>query len=343
MEITQALARLLAKGTLSEEESRAVFSALLDGRLEPAQIGALLALIQSRGVTVDELTGAARVMREKVTPIPAGPDDGVPILDTCGTGGAPKTFNVSTAAAIVAAAAGAGGVRVAKHGNRSRTGRGSAEVLAALGVDVDASPEIQARCLREVGVCFCFAIRHHPAARHAAPARMALKFPTVFNVLGPLTNPAGATRQLLGIYDRSLVEPVAGVLATLGAERAWVVHSEDGLDEIAISAPTFVAEVSGGSVSTRTIDAREHGIERASLADLQADSVEHAADIIRAIFAGEPGPKRDFVLINAAAALLISGCVDSLGAGLNAAREAIDSGHAGRTLEALARVSHGAD
>ena len=206
MEIDRVPSRLVAGERLSEDEASTVFEALLSGELDEAQIGCILSLIQARGVTVDELVGAARAMRAHVTPVPFTPREGEVLIDTCGTGGAAKTFNVSTAAAIVAAASepppgsGIRRVVVAKHGNRSRTGRGSAEVLAGLGVNIEASPEVQARCLKEIGVCFSFAMRHHPAMRHAAGPRRSLGFPTLFNLLGPLTNPARAPRQLLGVY-----------------------------------------------------------------------------------------------------------------------------------------------
>ncbi len=240
-----ALLNAIPAGPLCEVDAETLFEAVLSGHLDQAQIAGVLSLLAARGPTTDEVVGAARAMRRHVTPVPAS--DPGSLVDTCGTGGAPKTFNVSTAAAIVAAAAGA---RVAKHGNRSRTGRGSAEVLQALGVNVDAPPGTQARCLDEAGVCFCFAIHHHPAMRHAAVVRRALKFPTIFNILGPLTNPAGATRQLIGVYDEALVPLVAAALARLGSVRAMVVHSRDGLDEVSITAPTVVAEVSTRGITT---------------------------------------------------------------------------------------------
>ncbi|MCA9287057.1 MAG: anthranilate phosphoribosyltransferase, partial [Phycisphaerales bacterium] len=243
--------KALPTAPLSEPDAEFLFDSMFGGQLDQAQIAGVLALMAARGPTPDEVVGAARAMRRHVTPIPARHPES--IIDTCGTGGAPKTFNVSTAAAIVAAGAGA---RVAKHGNRSRTGRGSAEVLAALGVNVDASPEVQARCLDEAGVCFCFAIHHHPATRHATPVRKALKFPTIFNVLGPLTNPARASRQVIGVYDEGLVPLMAQALARLGCVRAMVAHSRDGLDEVSITAPTLVATVADGRLSMDELDPR---------------------------------------------------------------------------------------
>lgn len=347
MTITEILSDLLAGGRLSEQQSEAVFEQLLAGVLTEAQIASLLTLIQVRGATVDELVGAARVMRRHATPVDCQAPAGATVIDTCGTGGAPKTFNISTAAAIVVAAAAPGRVLVAKHGNRSRSGRGSAEVLAQLGVNVDAGPDVQARCLSEAGVCFCFAIHHHPAARHAAPARKALGFPTLFNILGPLTNPARASRQLLGIYTPELVDLEAEALARLGAERAMVVHGLDGMDEISTTAPTKIAHVEGGGgagsaqVRIEEFDARSVGVPRAKLDDLRADTLEAAAEMMRgAITAGaRPGPPRDIVELNAAAALVVASAVADIPAGLLMARAAIETGAAERTLAELARLS----
>jgi anthranilate phosphoribosyltransferase len=335
-----AIAQLIQGRTLDEAAAERVFQAILAGEADDAQIGALLALIQRRGASVDELVGAARVMRANVTRVPFSGDEDR-LIDTCGTGGAPKTFNVSTAAAIVAAAAGASqGVKVAKHGNRSRTGRGSAEALAELGVNVDASPEMQARCLDEAGVCFCFAIHHHPAMKHAISPRKALGVPTIFNLLGPLTNPAGASRQMIGVYHPSLVEPVAHALMRLGARRALVVHGADGLDEITICAPTIVASVTEGSVSVTQIDTQDFGIERATLAQLQAKSLEDAVRIVRRAISGQGGAETDFVVANAAGALVVAGVAADFGPAVALARDAIDSGTASQTLDTLIRVSN---
>lgn len=337
------LAQLAAGRTLSREQSRDAFAMVLRGEAEPAQIGALLALIQSRGVTVEELIGAAGVMREHVTPVPVAESLRSRLVDTCGTGGAPKTFNVSTAAAIIAAAAGnTGGERrllLAKHGNRSRTGRGSAEVLAQLGINVDATPEQQARCLEEVGICFCFAIHHHPAMRHAAGPRRALGFPTVFNLLGPLTNPAGARRQLLGVYDRDRLETLAHALAALGTERAMVVRGDDGLDEITTTTTTTIAHVQNGEVEIESFDPSSAGIERATLDDLKAGNLDEAAAVIRSILAGEPGPKADIAVLNAAAALVVRGAAHTMADGVKCCREAIAGGDAMGCLEGIAAFS----
>jgi anthranilate phosphoribosyltransferase len=343
MEIHDTLRHLVAGQSLSAEQAEGLFEALLTGTLDEAQIAGVLALLQSRGVTVDEIVGAARVMRRHVTPVPrpAGCEDAV-LIDTCGTGGAPKTFNVSTAAAIVAAASRGDGPRVlvAKHGNRSRTGRGSAEVLGALGVAVDASVEVQSACLGEAGVCFCFAIHHHPAMKHAVGPRRSLGFPTIFNLLGPLTNPGGADRQLIGVYDARFLPLVAEALARLGATRAIIAHGVDGLDELSTTGPTLLAHVRDGQCSQETLDLASVGITPARLEDLQARDVADAAAIIRRVFAGESGPYRDIVLLNAAAALVVAGVTKEIAPALEVAAEAIDSGRADETLETLVRVSN---
>ncbi len=254
-------------------------------------------------------------------------------------------FNVSTAAAIIAAAAGGAPdhprILVAKHGNRSRTGRGSAEALGALGVHVDAGPEVQAACLAQAGVCFCFAIHHHPAMRHASGPRRALGFHTIFNLLGPLTNPANAKRQLIGVYAHHLVEPMARTLAELGTEHAIVAHGLDGLDELTTTAPTKIARVQNGSVALETIDALDFGLARSTHADLQADGLDAAAEVVRSIVNGEHGPKRDIAVFNAAAALVVADHAPSFGAGIEQAAQAIDSGAARKTLDRLCEVSNG--
>ncbi len=336
----QHFSALLDGHALSETASEAVFEALLRGELDDARVGGLLSLIQTRGATASELTGAARAMRRHAERIPYTASEGERLLDTCGTGGAPKAFNISTAAAIIAAAAGREhGLRVAKHGNRSRTGRGSAEILQALGVNIEAGPEAQARCLEEAGVCFCFAMRHHPAMRHAAGPRKSLGFPTIFNLLGPLTNPAGADRQLLGVYDRRFVRPLGEALAALGAERAMVAHGLDGLDEMTTTAPTLVCEVKDGVVREYEVDAASFGVARAGLADLQATDLDDAARVIRAVLAGEAGARLDIALWNAAAALVVGGVAEDLGEGLDLARGAVSSGAGEETLARLVRAS----
>lgn len=333
------LAKLVQGQALSQDEAHDTFERILSGQADDAQIAAVLALIQRRGATVDEIVGAARVMRDHVTRVPHASTN---VVDTCGTGGAPKTFNVSTAAAIIAAAAGA---VVAKHGNRSRTGRGSAEILIELGVNVDAAPEVQARCLDEVGVCFSFAIHHHPAMKYAIGPRKSLGFQTIFNLLGPLTNPGGATRQLIGVYRPELVTPMAEALIALGAERAMVVHSADGLDEISTTAQTIAASIERGSVSMQTIDPAALGIEppAAGLASLQASDLDDARRRIEGVLANEPGfeHEHDLACLNAGGSLLIAGVASDIADGLARAREAVRSGAAATTLQTLASVSRG--
>ncbi len=323
----------------------------MTGQSHHGEIGALLALLAQRAPTADELLGAASVMRRHVDRLTSSMLDPAAIVDTAGTGGAPKTFNVSTAAAIVAAAAlrasrGAGspasaGLKaVAKHGNRSRTGRGSAEVLRALGVNIDAPRDVQSRCLDDVGVCFCFAIHHHPATRHVMPVRQALGFPTIFNLLGPLTNPAGARRQIMGVYDARFLRPIAEALRDLGAVRAMVVHSEDGLDEVSIAAPTRIMHVEPESVREETIAPEDLGFRRASLQEVTARDLEHASRLMRDVLEGrDKGPVRDMTLLNAAATLVVAGAADSLREGARLAAEAIDSGAAARTFSRLAQIS----
>jgi len=337
--LAAALAELVRGRTLAESAAASAFEAIADGRASEPEIGALLALLATRVPTAEELAGAVRVMRSRVRSIPTS----VPaheILDTAGTGGAPKRFNASTAAAIVAASLGA---KVAKHGNRSRTGRGSAEVLAALGVNVDADPAAQARSIDRCGICFAFAIHHHPAAKHALAARRALPIPTIFNLVGPLVNPAGAMRQVVGVYHASLLRPMAEALVRLGSRRALVLHSDDGLDEVSISAPTRIFEVEQGRI-------REWSADPAALVPASADeapieapaSLEQAAALLRAVLRGEErGWARRMALANSAAALLAADRVRSLEEGVAAASGAIDFGDAWRTLEALVEHSGG--
>lgn len=344
--IQSALKSLLKRTSMDAKTSEQVFLALLNGYLDDAQIGSLLTLIQTLPPSADTITGAARAMRSHVQRVEYTPKPREVLIDTCGTGGAPKSFNVSTAAAIIAAGARlpddspVSRVVVAKHGNRSRTGRGSAEVLMTLGVKVDASNEIQSRCLDRVGVCFCFAIHHHPAMKYAMGPRKALGFPTIFNALGPLTNPAGADHQLIGVYDNALVEPIAQTLINLGATRAMVVHAFDGLDELTTTAPTRIMHVSDGQVRDEQLDAIDLGLPRASLADLQATSVEHSAQIIRDILDGQSSPFADMVVLTVAGALLVAGACEDFASGIDLARRTIESGDAKRTLDQLIQVSH---
>ena len=331
--------RLLHEGqTLSTEQMHEAFRAMMAGEVSHGEIGALLAFLSLRVPTTDELLGAARVMRDNVARLQTrtAPEQ---IVDTCGTGGAPKTFNVSTLSGIVAAAA---GVRVAKHGNRSRTGRGSAELLEALGVQLEANPDVQAACLDQVGICFCFAIKHHPAMRNVAPVRMAMGFPTIFNLLGPLTNPAGAQRQVLGVYDARFLEPVAETLRALGAKKALVVHSDDGLDEISISAGTQLMHVSPSGISRSHVTPEQLGLPRAPREQVAARDLPHSVELARAILQGdERGAPRDAVLMTTAAALFVADKVKDLAEGVKVAAQTIDSGKATQTLQAWIQTSKG--
>ena len=339
------ITRLVKGETLSDSDAEAVFLDLLSGKLDDAQIGAVLALIEVRGATVEELVGGARAMRANVQNVPYACLDDESLIDTCGTGGTPKAFNVSTAAAILTAAASSlpeskRRARVAKHGSRSRTGRGSAEVLQVIGVNVDASPEVQARCLDEIGVCFCFAIHHHPAMRFAAGPRKSLGVPTVFNLLGPLTNPAKAERQLIGVYEKRWVERVAQALARLGAHKAMVIHSAEGLDEISLLGVTHAATVDAGKVAFTEIDPAGLGLSATPRENLIATDVADAARIMRDVFEGQKSPHSEIVCLNAAAALVVADSAPTIEEGLRLATQAIDSGQARETLESLIRLSH---
>jgi len=325
------LKRLLASEHLTREEVAALFGRIMDGEVEEAQIAALLVALAMKGETPDEIAGAAAAMRARVRVVPhavAG------VVDTCGTGGDGRgTFNISTAAAFVAAAA---GVPVAKHGNRAISSRsGSADVLAALGVRIEIEPEEAGRQLEEIGLAFLFAPRLHPAMKAVAPVRRALGVRTVFNLLGPLTNPAGARRQVLGVFARERVEPVAQVLAELGAEHALVVHGEDGTDEITTAGRTFVAEVRDGEVSSYELDAAELGAPRAAPAALAGGTPEENAVALESLLAGEGSALAEIVAVNAGAALYVGGVAPDLATGYARAKEILDSGEARTVLEKL--------
>jgi len=330
------LGKVMSGGGLTQDEARWAFGQIMDGKWSEPQTAGVLVALAAKGESVDEIAGAARAMREHVTPIDNG---GADVLDTCGTGGTGlPTFNVSTAAALVLAGA---GVKVAKHGNRTHTrASGSADVLEAMGVKLDAEPPVVARCLKEAGVCFCFAIRCHPAMRHAAPVRKALGVRTIFNVLGPLTNPAGARRQVMGVYDGRLTETIANVLAALGAVRAMVVHAEDGLDELSTVSPTKVSQLAGGRVTTSTVSAEQFGLRPARMEDLIVDSAAASAGVIRGVLAGTPGAARDIVILNAAAGLVVADKAGDMASALPIAERSIDSGSAAGALDKLVRISN---
>lgn len=331
------LLKLSRREDLTRDEARESFELIMSGQASEAQIGGLLVGLASKGSTVEELIGAASVMREKAIAVPCAPADGV-VLDTCGTGGDVKgTFNISTAAAIIAASC---GVKVVKHGNRSVSSKsGSADVLEKLGVKLELSPERISRCLDASNICFAFARSHHPATKHVSGARQSLGIPTIFNLLGPLTNPAKAKHQVLGVFAPELTDRFAAILRELGSTRAWVVNAMDGLDEISTLGPTRISELRGGHIETRTFDPRDVGIDYARLSDLQVHSAEESADALRQIFAGEKGPRYDIASLNAAAALVVSERASDLKSGLDLARNALDSGAAIKTLESLAQAS----
>lgn len=330
------LRKVMGGADLTREETRWAFGRIMDGQWSESQTAGLLVALAAKGECVDELTGAAQAMREHVVRIDTGGSD---VVDTCGTGGTGlATINISTAAALVAAGA---GVKVAKHGNRTHTRpSGSADVLEALGVNLDADPATVSRCLAEASVCFCFAIRHHPAMKHAAPVRKALGVRTIFNVLGPLTSPAGAKRQVMGVFDADLTEALASVLGALGAVRAMVVHAEDGLDELSTVSATKISELKDSQVTTRTVRPEDFGFERATLDDLLVASADESAQRIRAILSGKSGPDRDITVLNAAAALVVAGKSETIADAIPTAEQAIDSGAADTALSKLIEISN---
>lgn len=329
----EAISKLVRSQSLTEAEAAAAFETIMRGDATPVQIAGFVIALRIKGETVDELTGFARTARSMSTPIDVNGD----LLDTCGTGGdGLATFNISTLSAIVAAAS---GVRVAKHGNRAASSLcGSADVLEQLGVKVDLAPEGVARCINEAGIGFLFAPIFHPSFRYAGVPRRELGVRTVFNVLGPLCNPAGARYQALGVADQSLAGKMADVLIRLGVERAIVFHSEDGMDELALSAPSHVIEIDGERKEYE-LDVTDLGLKRAPLVEVRGGGPEENARIAREVLGGAKGPRRDVVLLNASAALRAAGVARDWKDGLGIAAEAIDSGRAGDVLERWAKIS----
>jgi anthranilate phosphoribosyltransferase len=334
--LREILLKLCRREDLTRSEAREAFSHIMSGEASDAQIGGLLVGLAAKGTTVEELVGAATVMREKSVPVECDAD--CVVLDTCGTGGDVRgTFNISTAAAIVVAAA---GVKVVKHGNRSASSNsGSADVLERMGVKLESTPPKLQDCLREANICFAFARAHHPAMKFVASARSSMGIPTIFNLLGPLTNPGRARHQLLGVFAPELTDRLATVLRELGSERAWVVHGDDGLDELSTLGATRISELSEGEVRTWRIDPKELGLPYARLSDLQVAGVEESADVISRVLIGEQGAPRDITVLNAAAALVVAGQAKDLPTGLQQAEMMIDTGAANRTLEKLVRCS----
>jgi len=346
--ILDALHRIAThRQSLSREEARAVMAEVLAGKCTDAQIAALLVALHMKGETVEEIVGFAEAIRHAATPLHIHQNSTVDVsgtgrdalVDTCGTGGdASGTFNISTATALVVAGA---GVRVAKHGNRSVTSKcGSADVMEALGVNINLPPARLAACLEEVGIAFLFAPAMHSAMKYVQPARRELRLRTVFNLLGPLTNPAGASAQVVGVYSVELVEKLAEALSMLGLHRALVVHGLDGLDEITITGPTRVAEVREGSVRTYEVTPEEFGMKHAAIEDISGGDAASNAAIIHEILGGKKSARRDVVLLNAAAALVAAGRADHLGEALPPAAQSIDSGAATEKLDALVRFTN---
>lgn len=328
--VTRAIDAVCAGDHLTADHAAAVLAEIMEGRTSEVQTAAFLIALRAKGETVPELVGLARTMRSLAAPVATERTD---LVDTAGTGGGPSTFNVSTTAALVAAAA---GCAVAKHGNRSNTSRcGSADLLEALGVNIELEPERVGRCIDEVGFGFMFAPRHHRAMAHVAPVRKDLGVRTIFNFLGPLTNPAGARRQLLGVSDRHYQETIAEALVGLGSERAMVVAAEDGVDELSISARTRVIEVRDGGTEERFVEPGDFGFPMAELEEVAGGTPGENAAAVRAVLEGERGPQRDLVQLNAGAAIYVGGLAENLAEGVAVAGAAVDSGAARELLDRL--------
>ena len=333
--ISETIDQLINGENLVQSEAAEIMHKIMDGEATPSQIAGFLIALRVKGESVEEIAGLAKTMREKALSVHI---DGTNLIDTCGTGGDNSgSLNISTAAALVAAGAGA---NVAKHGNRSMTSScGSADVLEALGVSVDLGPEGVARSIKESGMGFMFAQTFHPAMRYVAPVRRELGVRTVFNILGPLTNPAAAKSQVLGVADPALVEKMARVLSLLGSRHALVVHGDDGLDEFSLSRPTTVAELKDGQISTYSVDAKDFGLAPAPKSALSGGDAQQNAGLLLDVLQGVPGSHRDAVIINASAALMVSNIAKDFQEGVNIATETIDSGKARSALDTLVRVS----
>lgn len=332
----EAIKAVTEKRDLSAEEMSATMRLIMTGEATPAQVGGFLIGLRMKGETIDEIAAAAGVMRDLASKVEVDKNH---LVDTCGTGGdASGSFNISTASAIVVAAAGG---KVAKHGNRSISSKsGSADVLEAAGVNLEISPEQVAACVNEVGVGFMFAPLHHSAMKHAIGPRREMAVRTIFNVLGPLTNPAAAPNQVLGVFSKELVEPLAHVLKRLGSEHVLVVHAEDGMDEISIATPTFVAELNNGEVTTYTIQPEDFGMTRADLEQIRATDSAHSLQIIKSVFDNTDGPAKDIVCLNAGAAIYAAGAAGSLAEGVKKAQDTIASGAAAEKLEQLIAMTN---
>ncbi len=334
--IREAIAKLVAHEDLTQDEARQVMAEVMEGRATPGQIGGFLTALSLKGETVDEVTGAAMVMREKVVRVDAGEGH---VIDTCGTGGDRfGTFNISTATALLLAGC---GLTVAKHGNRAASSKsGSADVLKELGVNIDADSPVVERCMREANIGFLFAVRHHASMKHAVEVRREIGIRTIFNILGPLTNPAGAHHQILGVFSPKLTEFMAGVLKNLGSTHACVVHGRDGMDEITTCDETTIAELVHGRIRTLTVKPEDFDLPRAKVQDLLVNGPAESAAIIRDVLANRPSPARDIVLLNAAFGLVAADLVATPRQGLEVARQALASGFAKRALDRLVAVSN---
>jgi len=336
MNITSALERLINHNNLTYDEMQAVMHFIMTGECSDAQIAGFLIALRMKGETVDEITAAAGVMRELSAKVEV---HGNYIVDMVGTGGdATGTFNISTASSVIIAACGG---TVAKHGNRSvSSNSGSADLLEAAGVKLDLDASQVSQCIKEIGLGFMFAPMHHGAMKHAITARKEMAVRTIFNLLGPLTNPAGVRRQLTGVFDKAWVEPLAQVLKNLGSEQVMIVHSEDGMDEISISAPTFISELKDGAITSQTITPEQFGFERGALRDIQVDDAKQSLAMIMDVFQGKTGSAKDVLCLNAGAAIYVAGVSDTIEAGINKAKTAIENGDALAKFNALIQTSN---
>ena len=338
MNINEAIKAVISRQNLNESEMHDVMNSIMTGQTTDAQIGAFLVGLSMKGETIEEITASAKVMRDLATSVKLSSDEY--LVDTCGTGGdGLGLFNISTASAFVVAAAGG---RVAKHGNRSISSKsGSADVLEAAGINLDLNPELISQCIEEIGVGFMFAPAHHSAMKHAIGPRKELAIRTIFNVLGPLTNPAKAPNQIMGVFDKNLIEPIANVLKGLDSRHVMVVHSEDGLDEFSIAKKTFVAELKDGDVSTYSVHPNDFGLNTGSLEELKAENANESLALIYDAFAGKEGAAKDIIALNAGAAIYVSGLVNSLENGINKASEVLTNGSAQDKLDAYISASNG--
>ncbi len=338
MNINEAIKAVISRQNLNESEMHDVMNSIMTGQTTDAQIGAFLVGLSMKGETIEEITASAKVMRNLATSVKLNSDEY--LVDTCGTGGdGLGLFNISTASAFVVAAAGG---KVAKHGNRSISSKsGSADVLEAAGINLNLNPELISQCIEEIGVGFMFAPAHHSAMKHAIGPRKELAIRTIFNVLGPLTNPAKAPNQIMGVFDKNLVEPIANVLKGLDSRHVMVVHSEDGLDEFSIAKKTFVAELKDGDVSTYSVHPNDFGLNTGSLEELKAENANESLALIYDAFAGKEGAAKDIIALNAGAAIYVSGLVNSLENGINKASEVLTNGSAQDKLDAYISASNG--